>query len=435
MDYFSSCLSVLCLTGQGIMHIAFSGRLIGKKVTLRPFSVYLSLLYILGWIFTKAAFSEIWSVSLQLITLYGVNRFILDGPRPVSLSSAIFCIYISQLSFGIVNSAESVFFPPLVGKALLYPLLLLATLAAFAICACCYAIILKLLAPTENRQTPYIGVLLFPGLFFLASELYILHTSYNITSLSLSPGIIGKHSALLFLQVLGLAALLCTLYAYRHLCRSLQVQAALQSLTQAARTQKVYIAEAQARYEQTKAFRHDIKNHLAVLNGLLNHGKLDESKAYLKKLETVSSALSFPYQTGNPVVDILLGEKLGLAKANGIASEVSLLLPQPCGIDSFDLCIIFANALDNAIAACKAGTEKPSVHITGRRQGDFYMLDFENTCSQEPLSPAGTGLSNIRAVAEKYHGAISAEKTGQHFSLSVLLNISLHADGISIPAH
>ena len=52
------------------------------------------------------------------------------------------------------------------------------------------------------------------------------------------------------------------------------------------------------------------------------------------------------------------------------------------------------------------------------------MLTFENTCSDKPLPPAGTGLSNIKAVAEKYHGALLTEKNGRQFYLSVLLNIS-----------
>lgn len=158
------------------------------------------------------------------------------------------------------------------------------------------------------------------------------------------------------------------------------------------------------------------------MDGLLRTGKPAEGRAYLKKLETASEALSFPYQTGNPVVDILLGEKLGLAK--GIAAEVSLLLPRPCGIDDFDLCVIFANALDNAICACQAVQGTKSIRIEGKRQGDFYLLEFENTCPDGPLPPAGTGLSNIRSAAEKYHGAVLTEQTERHFSLTVLLNIS-----------
>ncbi|MCI9002806.1 MAG: GHKL domain-containing protein, partial [Oscillibacter sp.] len=259
-------------------------------------------------------------------------------------------------------------------------------------------------------------------LFFFAAELYILETAYSFFAPVISLEEVGRHSTLLLLQIMGLAALLCTLYAYRHLCKGFQAQAELQSLTQAAHEQKVYITEAQARYEQTKSFRHDIKNHLSVLDGLLRGGKLEESREYLKKLETVSESLSFPYQTGNPVVDILLGEKLGLAKE--IAAEVSLVLPKPCGIDDLDLCVLFANALDNAIAACRSGDGARAIRVGGKRQGDFYMLTFENTCPEGPLPPAGTGLSNIQAVAEKYRGAVLTEKNGRQFYLSVLLNVS-----------
>ena len=304
-----------------------------------------------------------------------------------------------------------------------YPPAIAALYLLFLVlCAGCYYAVLKLLAWTEDSQTPYIGLLLFPGLFFFAAELYILHTAYSIFAPIISLEEVGRHSTLLLLQVMGLAALLCTLYAYRQLCKGFQAQAELQSLTQAAHEQKVYIAEAQARYEQTKSFRHDIKNHLSVLDGLLRGGKLEEGREYLKKLEAVSESLSFPYQTGNPVVDILLGEKLGLAKE--IAAEVSLVLPKPCGIDDFDLCVLFANALDNAIAACRANDGAKAIRISGKQQGDFYMLTFENTCSDEPLPPAGTGLSNIKAVAEKYHGALLTEKNGRQYYLSVLLNIS-----------
>ncbi|MDE7218101.1 MAG: ATP-binding protein, partial [Oscillospiraceae bacterium] len=87
-------------------------------------------------------------------------------------------------------------------------------------------------------------------------------------------------------------------------------------------------------------------------------------------------------------------------------------------------CVIFANALDNAINACRSGEGEQSIRISGQRQGDFYMLTFENTCGREPLPPAGTGLSNIRSAAEKYRGAVLTEKEGRQFSLHVLLNIS-----------
>ena len=429
MDYFSLCLDGLCLLGQSVVHIAFVSRLTGKKQKIWHFAIYFFLLCTIQWFFTAFNFPDALPIGAELLLLYSVSRLALRNRQSISWAAAILAVYITQLSFGIVNSVEVILFPRIVGKTLLYLLVLFATLAVFAICACCCGAVLKFLSLTEDRQMPYVGLLLFPGLFFFTAELYILETSYSVLPSPISLGEAGKHSALLVMQILGLAALLCTLYAYQHICHSFQTQAALQSLEQAAQAQKNYIAEAQRRYAQTKAFRHDIANHLSVLNGLLNNGELDESKAYLNKLKTVSTSLSFPYQTGNPVVDILLSEKLGLAKE--ITAEVSLLLPRPCGIADFDLCVIFANALDNAINACQSVKGTKLIRIRGERQGDFYMLAFENTCSDEPLPPAGTGLSNIKSVAEKYHGATLAEKVGQRFSLNVLLNISLHPENIS----
>ena len=424
MDYFSLCLEVLCLAGQGVMHIAFAGRLTGKKLKPRHFAVYLLLLCLIEAASFRSGVSGTATVIVEALALYGASRFLLENRRSPSWIAAILAVYISQLSFGLVNSVEAVLFPHLVGSRWLYPLVLLAALAAFAICGGCYAAVLKCLSLTEARETSYAAVLVLPGLFFFAAELYILQTAYTLLYVPSPPENAGKHGVLLLLQLVGLGALFCTLYACRYLDRESQAQAALRSLTQAAQAQKAYIAEARTRYERTRAFRHDIRNHLAVLNGLLSGGRIEEGKAYLQKLDAASAALSFPCQTGSPVVDILLGEKLGLAQASGILAEVSLVLPRPCSVDELDLCVIFANALDNAVHACQAVEGGRSIRIRGERQGDFYMLAFENTCADGPLPPAGTGLSNIKAVAEKYHGAMLAEKSGRSFFLTVLPNIS-----------
>ncbi len=420
MDYFSLIMDGVSIIGQGVMHIFFVSRLTGKKRRLWHFAVYCLALCAIQWLSLSLNVNGILSIGAGILGLYAVSRFALGNQRPISWLAAVLAFYVSQLSFGILNSVEAAFFPPFVGTPLLYLLLIPAQILFFVLCIGCYRAVRRFLDWTDDSPAPNIVLLLFPILFFFASELYILQSAYGLYYPSISFEDLRNHSILLFLQIMGLAAMLCTLYAYRQLCQGFQAKAELQSLTQASQAQKVYIAEARARYEQTKSFRHDIKNHLSVLDGLLKNEKLEEGREYLEKLEAASEALSFPYQTGNPVVDILLGEKLGLAKE--IETEVSLVLPNPCGIDDFDLCVLFANVLDNAITACRANDGAKAIRISGKRQGDFYMLTFENTCADEPLPPAGTVFSNIRAVAEKYHGAVLTEKAGGMFSLNVLLN-------------
>lgn len=420
MDYFNLIMDGISIIGQGVMHIFFVSSLTGKGRRPWHFAVYCLALSAVQWLSLSLNVNGILSIASGILGLYAVSRFALGNQRPISCLAAVLAFYVSQLSFGILNSVEAAFFPPFVGNPLLYLLLIPAQILFFVLCIGCYRAVRRFLDWTDDSPAPNIVLLLFPILFFFASELYILQSAYGLYYPSISFEDLRNHSILLFLQIMGLAAMLCTLYAYRQLCQGFRDKAELQSLTQASQAQKVYIAEARARYEQTKSFRHDIKNHLSVLDGLLKNEKLEEGREYLEKLEAASEALSFPYQTGNPVVDILLGEKLGLAKE--IETEVSLVLPNPCGIDDFDLCVLFANVLDNAITACRANDGAKAIRISGKRQGDFYMLTFENTCADEPLPPAGTGFSNIRAVAEKYHGAVLTEKAGGMFSLNVLLN-------------
>ena len=88
--------------------------------------------------------------------------------------------------------------------------------------------------------------------------------------------------------------------------------------------------------------------------------------------------------------------------------------------------MIFANALDNALEACSAlGDARKMMTVRGEGQGDYYMLEFDNSCAAGTAVAEGIGLSNVRAVAEKYHGAMQTEYGNQRFRLNVLLNLSL----------
>lgn len=424
MDVFSEVFNMVCLFAQSIIQPVFIGRICGKPYRARHIVFYLLCLLALN---AGAMNSELLSksaIAIPMLILYAMNRTVLKVSRPAALLAGTIAGYICQLSFGMMNSIESMIFPYFVGDFALYLLLIIATAAAFAVCIGCYALVLKFISFQQAEQTPYLNLLLLPGLFFFTAELYILHMSYSQVSVTLSLAETGKHAALLLLRMLGLGALLCTLYAYQRICAGFEAQKALLSLEQAAKAQKIYLSEAQMRYEQTKAFRHDIKNHLLILDGMLRKGQLEESRTYLQKLDAMSTALFFPYQTGNPVVDILLGEKLGLAAASHMKTNVSVVLPKSCGIEDVDWCVIFANALDNALNACRALEGERQMSISGKRQGDFYLLEFQNTCAEQTEVKMGTGLSNIQSVAEKYHGAILMQQENGTFSLSVLLNIS-----------
>ena len=237
-----------------------------------------------------------------------------------------------------------------------------------------------------------------------------------------------SHGQMLAMYFLGLASLFCILFSYKKLQQNFRLSTEISLLEQQEHSLNQYVEEAKTCYDETKSFRHDIRNHIAVVKKLLQNGKLEEAITYMEDLDDMAEKMSFPCSTNNPVVDILVGNKLGIAKSMGIDVDCSLLLPYPCSLRDIDICIVLSNALDNAIQAVKnlgAGTEK-YIHVSGRIQGDFLMMEIENSFHGKGAFKKGTGLSNVKKVAEKYGGAMSIEIQENVFALHVLLIISQH---------
>lgn len=153
---------------------------------------------------------------------------------------------------------------------------------------------------------------------------------------------------------------------------------------------------------------------------------LEVELSLLKQEEHLAEDMSFPCSTNNPTVDILLQNKLGIAENDGIDVSCFLQLPYPCPITDMDFCIILSNALDNAIQACRKveGNADRYIRVEGSVQGDFILLQVENSCKPDVSYSPGTGLANIKSVVEKYHGTMEAERGISVFHLNVLLIIS-----------
>ena len=237
---------------------------------------------------------------------------------------------------------------------------------------------------------------------------------------------------LLAMHLLGLLSLFCILFSYKKLQQNFRLSTEISLMEQEEHSLNRYVEEAKARYDETKSFRHDIRNHIAVVKNLLQSGKFTEAVSYMEAMDDIAEKMSFPCSTNNPVVDILVGNKLGIAKSMGIDADCSLLLPYPCDIKDIDICIVLSNALDNAIHAVKsldAGIEK-YIRVFGRIQGDFLMIEVENSFHGKDTFKKGTGLSNVKKVAEKYGGAMSIETQENKFVLHVLLILSQYPEGI-----
>lgn len=424
------------MTGvQVFFEFYFFSKLLQKKMKLY---VYLLSGGCAVWAICTVQGETIVKLGALILWLAAVGICVCHTDWKTTALYAVLTVEIMQLGYGIVKSLLSILYPYLHAfdqNVVGYVFMLGGEAFSFLLTGICYGIVRRHFSDEIQSfhdgdiEKQYILLAFLPILMIFVMDDYINSFIYGMVVTNVDGTetyLYTNHYQMLAIQLLGMVSLFCILSAYKKLLQSFRLRTELSRMEQEEHSLNQYVEEAKARYDKTKSFRHDIRNHITVVKKLLQSGKLEQAVSYIEDMDDMAEQLSFPCSTNNPVVDILAGNKLGLAKSMGISVSCSLFLPYPCGLRDIDICIILSNALDNAIHACKnmeSGAEK-YIHVSGRIQGDFLMMEIENSFHGKGTFKKGTGLSNVKSIAEKYGGAMSIETRGKVFALRVLLIIT-----------
>ena len=381
-----------------------------------------------------------------VLLIFICGAFVCHANFKDSILYATLTTEIMMLCSGIVSSLMSLPYPWL--PAFFHEpgniaAMLICEAASFLLSGCCYYIVYRYFsrddlypadAPDTTMGMQQMFLIFVPILMIFIMSNYINAIEYDFQFEILTDKGPAEHffshGQMLAMYFLGLASLFCILFSYKKLQQSFRLGTEISLLEQQEHSLNQYVEEAKTRYDETKSFRHDIRNHIAVVKNLLQSGKLEEAVSYMEDMDDMAEKMSFPCSTNNPVVDILVGNKLGIAKSMGIDADCSLLLPYPCGIRDIDICIVLSNALDNAIHAVKGLDDsiEKYIRVSGRIQGDLLMIEIENSFPGKGVFKKGRGLSNIKKVVEKYDGAMNIETQENVFVLHVLLFIPQHPE-------
>lgn len=191
-----------------------------------------------------------------------------------------------------------------------------------------------------------------------------------------------------------------------------------------------YYEEKRQDEDRIRQLYHDFKNQLLVLK---DQSKSSFSKDMLETLQERLSSYEAYYHTGNDIVDIILRDKLRLAKQNNIDVEVNLNLLDSQFINSLDIIALFGNAIDNAIEAnLKLPETNRYISLKANRFNDFLSIAFENNSLPVDLTMKttkeddffhGFGLSNIKDTINQYEGDCQFHYKNGQFILNILIPI------------
>lgn len=237
----------------------------------------------------------------------------------------------------------------------------------------------------------------------------------------------------IFCYVVILAVIVSVMILYQDIRKRREDESRGLMLESQVKDMQTHIAEVERLYNGIRGVKHDIKNHIEIINSLIAQGRTREVREYSESLSEAVETFDFAIKTGNPVTDVILHEKMEAALGKNIQFSADFHYPVGCGVDAFDVSVVLSNALSNAIEATESGG---FVRVSSFRNKNVYLITVENSFhgrldmdeeSELPKTKKGNkkahgfGLQNIKSVAAKYYGDVLIEQKENKVSLKVML--------------
>lgn len=184
--------------------------------------------------------------------------------------------------------------------------------------------------------------------------------------------------------------------------------------------------------EKTIIWRHDMRHHLALVNAYLTGNNNEAAKNHIAEVNKSIEDIAIEKYCSNYSVNLILCSYISLAKKEEIAVETKIKLSDKNVVSDIDLCIIFANAIENAVNACRGiPIKNRTLKITCQTKTDNLLIQISNSYEgtvvfhkDMPISTKenhGIGTKSIAAIANKYGGQYSFTAKDGIFITNIIL--------------
>lgn len=185
--------------------------------------------------------------------------------------------------------------------------------------------------------------------------------------------------------------------------------------------------------ERIRIERHDLRHRFKSILAMLEQEKYDEALEYIRSSTKFFDERKTERYCKNPIVDAVLSTFFKDAADNNIRVEHSLAIPNELPVDPTELSIVFANALENAINACKKLPDSERVIRCKYVTSPHHMFQISNPYKGKvsfdengrPLSfeeGHGIGTRSIMAFCEKYGAELDYKTKNGWFYLRIVLS-------------
>ncbi|WP_295084988.1 GHKL domain-containing protein [Ruminococcus sp.] len=224
-------------------------------------------------------------------------------------------------------------------------------------------------------------------------------------------------------------------YLLRRIAKIYRTEKELDLVTQQSQLQLNAYKALNEKYNASRRVIHDVKKHLASLDGLINANQAREAEHYKELLTTELNKLMPRFECDNAILTVVINNKLETADKHKIDFKVDAEYTEIDFISNLDITAIFSNLLDNAFEACsELPEEMRNVSLSIKRHNHFVFILMENSFKNvvtdgreqfrsTKLGHQGIGMSNIKSACEKYSGSFNAHTENDQFITEILIPI------------
>lgn len=183
--------------------------------------------------------------------------------------------------------------------------------------------------------------------------------------------------------------------------------------------------------QQTRIYRHDLRHHLQIILGMVEHRQREEVIRYIESICDRLDRTKLVRYSENEDINLILSAYMAKAKAAHIACEADIRVAEIDHVAMADLCMILANALENAIHAAAALPEPQRFIRVQVWQDKKLRIEIRNSCRADLIlsdtqpqgrTPGhGIGTLSIIAAVGHYQGICRFQAEHGVFRLQILL--------------
>ena len=195
-----------------------------------------------------------------------------------------------------------------------------------------------------------------------------------------------------------IALLIISLFSFIGLLWAIVVLSKQQKLEQQntfANINHNYYEAMELHYFEIRRLKHDMANHLQVLSAL----PAQEQQAYFDSLTQNTALTQTLHYCGDATVNAVLAVKENQMNPYGIRLVYSIDIPEELPFEQTDLCALFANALDNAMEACRQSGEGNRERNNG--EGNNEERNSGEGNNEERSSGEGNNAITLESRAQK----------------------------------